>query len=113
MAAPTFRDRAAIAGVGYTPFSRDSGVSTLTLAIDTILAALGDAGLDIDDVDGLATHRVGDSAPPWVVAPALGGTTSPRRCPSCAARRATGRCPAPRSPCPPRSPATSSRAPPP
>ncbi|MEV5711828.1 acetyl-CoA acetyltransferase [Actinoallomurus sp. NPDC052274] len=66
------RDRAAIAGVGYTPFSKDSGVSTLTLAIDAILAALDDAGLGIDDVDALATHRVGDSTPPWVVAPALG-----------------------------------------
>ncbi|WP_460352185.1 thiolase C-terminal domain-containing protein [Actinoallomurus acanthiterrae] len=66
------RDRAAIAGVGYTPFSKDSGVSTLTLAIDAILAALDDAGLTVDDVDALATHRVGDSTPPWVVAPALG-----------------------------------------
>jgi acetyl-CoA acetyltransferase len=66
------RDRAAIVGVGYTPFSKDSGVSTLTLAIDAILAALDDAGLTVDDVDALATHRVGDSTPPWVVAPALG-----------------------------------------
>src|SRR5215207_3179133 len=64
MAADAFRDRTAIAGVGYAPFSRDSGVSTLTLAVDAITAAL--------DVDGLATHRVGDSTPPWVVAPALG-----------------------------------------
>lgn len=67
-----FRDRAAIAGVGYTPFSKNSGVSTLTLAVDAILAALDDAGLSVDDVDALATHRVGDSTPPWVVAPALG-----------------------------------------
>ncbi|MFI0454514.1 thiolase C-terminal domain-containing protein [Actinomadura sp. 6N118] len=68
----SFRDRTAIAGVGYTPFSKDSGVSTLTLAVDAILAALEDAGLSVDDVDALATHRVGDSTPPWVVAPALG-----------------------------------------
>jgi acetyl-CoA acetyltransferase len=67
-----FRDRTAIAGVGYTPFTKDSGVSTLTLAVDAVLAALDDAGLAVDDVDGLATHRVGDSTPPWVVAPALG-----------------------------------------
>ncbi|HEY7488196.1 MAG TPA: acetyl-CoA acetyltransferase [Streptosporangiaceae bacterium] len=72
MGAATFRDRAAIAGVGYTPFSKNSGVSTLTLAVDAVLAALADAGLDVDDVDALATHRVGDSTPPWVVAPALG-----------------------------------------
>ncbi|MQY02867.1 thiolase C-terminal domain-containing protein [Actinomadura macrotermitis] len=67
-----FRDRTAIAGVGYTGFSKDSGVSTLTLAARAILAALDDAGLTVDDVDALATHRVGDSTPPWVVAPALG-----------------------------------------
>ncbi|HXA60520.1 MAG TPA: acetyl-CoA acetyltransferase [Streptosporangiaceae bacterium] len=66
------RDKAAIAGVGYTPFSKNSGVSTLTLACDAILAALADAGLTVDDVDAIATHRVGDSTPPWVVAPALG-----------------------------------------
>jgi acetyl-CoA acetyltransferase len=68
----TFRDRTAIVGVGYTPFSKNSGVSTLTLAVDAVLAALDEAGLTVDDVDGLATHRVGDSTPPWVVAPALG-----------------------------------------
>lgn len=69
---PAFRDRTAVVGVGYTPFSKNSGVSTLTLAIDAIMAAVADAGLTIDDVDGIATHRVGDSTPPWVVAPALG-----------------------------------------
>jgi len=72
VAADAFRDRAALAGVGYAPFSRDSGVSTLSLAVDAITAALDDAGLTVDDVDGLATHRVGDSTPPWVVAPSLG-----------------------------------------
>jgi acetyl-CoA acetyltransferase len=69
-----FRDVTAIAGVGYTPFTRDSGVSTLTLACRAVLAALEDAGLSADDVDGLATHRVGDSAPPTLVGPALGLT---------------------------------------
>ncbi|MCG5211728.1 thiolase C-terminal domain-containing protein [Streptosporangium soli] len=66
------RDRTALAGVGYTGFSKDSGVSTLTLACEAILAALSDAGLTTDDVDGIATHRVGDSAAPSVVGPALG-----------------------------------------
>ncbi|MER6944730.1 acetyl-CoA acetyltransferase [Nonomuraea sp. NPDC000554] len=67
-----FRDRTAVAGVGYTAFSKNSGVSTLTLACRAVLAALEDAGLTPDDVDGLATHRVGDSAPPSLVGPALG-----------------------------------------
>jgi acetyl-CoA acetyltransferase len=68
------RDRTAIAGVGYTPFTKDSGVSTLTLACRAVLAALEDAGLAVGEVDGLATHRVGDSAAPTLVAPALGLT---------------------------------------
>ena len=38
------RDRAAIAGVGYTEFSKSSGVSTQTLALRAIRAALDDAG---------------------------------------------------------------------
>lgn len=67
-----FTDRTAVVGVGYTPFTKDSQVSTLTLACRAIMAALADAGLDPSDVDGLATHRVGDSAPPSLVGPALG-----------------------------------------
>jgi acetyl-CoA acetyltransferase len=66
------RDRAAIAGVGYTEFSKDSGVSTLTLALTAIHAALGDAGLSPRDVDGVACHRVGDSVQAAVVAQTLG-----------------------------------------
>jgi len=67
-----FRDRVAIAGIGYTEFSKNSKVSTLTLATRAIAAAVADAGLEMDDVDGLATHRVGDSALPATVVHALG-----------------------------------------
>ena len=66
------RDRAAIAGVGYTEFSKSSGVSTQTLALRAIRAALDDAGLTIADVDGVACHRVGDSVQAALVAQALG-----------------------------------------
>jgi acetyl-CoA acetyltransferase len=66
------RDRAAVVGVGYTELSRDSGVSTLTLALTAIRAALDDAGLSFGDVDGVACHRVGDSVQSAVVAQAMG-----------------------------------------
>ena len=66
------RERAGIVGVGYTGFSKNSGVSTLTLALRAIRAALDDAGLSLGDVDGVATHRVGDSVPAGVVAHSLG-----------------------------------------
>lgn len=72
MVAHPFRDRAAICGVGDTPYSKDSGVSTLTLALRAISVALADAGLSVADVDGVACHRVGDSVQAAVVAEALG-----------------------------------------
>ncbi len=68
----SLRDQTAIAGIGYTPFSKASGVTTLTLALRAIAAALDDAGLTPADVDGLATFRVGDSVLPMVVAQSLG-----------------------------------------
>ena len=68
----SLRDQAAIAGVGWAGYSKDSGVSTLTLALRAIRAALDDAGLDHAAVDGVATHGVGDSSPATVVAAALG-----------------------------------------
>lgn len=68
----SLRDRVAIAGIGCTEFSRDSGVSTLTLGTRAIMAALEDAGLPPDQLDGVATYRVGDSVLPAVLAQTLG-----------------------------------------
>ena len=67
-----FRDAAAIVGVGRTQYSKHSGVSTLTLAVQAISAALADAGLTARDVDGVACHRIADSADPALVAQVLG-----------------------------------------
>ncbi|MFE3454389.1 lipid-transfer protein [Nonomuraea sp. NPDC059194] len=50
------RSRAAIAGIGATEFSKESGRSELRLAADAVLAALDDAGLTPSDVDGLVTY---------------------------------------------------------
>ena len=72
MADHPFRDRAAIVGVGYTEFSRNSGVSTLALALRAISEAVADAGLTLRDIDGVACHRVGDSVQAPVVLHALG-----------------------------------------
>ncbi len=48
------KDLGAIAGIGSTEFSKDSGRSELKLASEAILAALADAGLTPRDVDGIA-----------------------------------------------------------
>jgi acetyl-CoA acetyltransferase len=66
------RGQAAIAGIGCTEYSRDSGVSVLTLAARAVKAAVADAGLELDDVDGLATFGPNDSISPNLLAPALG-----------------------------------------
>ncbi len=50
--------RAAIAGIGQTEFSKDSGRSELQLACEAVKAALNDAGLRPSDVDGLVTFTL-------------------------------------------------------
>ena len=50
--------RVAIAGIGETEYSRASGRSETRLALDAILAALGDAGIDRTEVDGLMRWSV-------------------------------------------------------
>ena len=66
------RAQAAIAGIGCTEFSKDSGMSTFGLAARAIKAAVADAGLELSDVDGLATFGPGDSVPPNTLAQGLG-----------------------------------------
>src|SRR5579859_2571032 len=54
--------RAAIAGIGATEFSKDSGRSELRLAAEAALAALKDAGLKPADVDGMVTFGMDSNA---------------------------------------------------
>ncbi|POX51125.1 lipid-transfer protein [Streptomyces sp. Ru71] len=63
--------RAAIAGIGATEFSKDSGRSELALAAEAVRAALADAGLTPGDVDGLVTFTM-DTSPEITVAQACG-----------------------------------------
>jgi acetyl-CoA acetyltransferase len=53
---------AAIAGIGATEFSKDSGRSELRLAAEATLAALADAGLAPAEVDGLVTFTMDSTA---------------------------------------------------
>ncbi|GHF93264.1 lipid-transfer protein [Streptomyces filamentosus] len=63
--------RAAVAGIGATEFSKDSGRSELSLAVEAVRAALDDAGLAPGDVDGLVTFTM-DTNPEITVAQAAG-----------------------------------------
>jgi acetyl-CoA acetyltransferase len=48
-------DRAAIAGIGATEFSKDSGRTELQLAVEAILAACDDCGIEPSEIEGLTT----------------------------------------------------------
>ena len=52
----------AIAGIGATEFSKDSGRSELRLAAEAVQAALDDAALRPADVDGLVTFTMDSNA---------------------------------------------------
>jgi len=63
--------RSAIAGIGATEFSKNSGRSELRLAVEAITAALADAGLPPHSVGGLACYAM-DNNDPAAVARNLG-----------------------------------------
>jgi len=62
----------AIAGIGRTSFTRESGRTTLAMAVEACRAALADAGLTPEDVDGMLTFMANDSSHPIDVSWALG-----------------------------------------
>ncbi len=71
MTAYPLAGRAAIAGIGQTEFSKESGRTELQLACEAVLAAINDAGLDPADVDGLVTFTM-DTSEEMEVARSLG-----------------------------------------
>ncbi|MBP8232757.1 MAG: lipid-transfer protein [Rhizorhabdus sp.] len=64
--------KAAIVGIGATEFSKNSGRSELRLAVEAILSALEDAGIDRAEVDGLSTYTM-DNNPEIEVFRNIGG----------------------------------------
>ena len=65
---PAFSNSVAIAGVGETDYSRNSGRTELALALQAILAALDDAGIEPSEVDGLMKWWVDTSSEAAVAA---------------------------------------------
>jgi acetyl-CoA acetyltransferase len=51
-----FKDRCAVSGIGNTKFSRNSGVSELVMAVEASRAAIRDAGLQSNDIDGIVRN---------------------------------------------------------
>lgn len=65
-------DQTSIAGIGWTNYTRNSGMSVEQLAVDAIRAAAEDAGIDVRDIDGLVTFGLCDTAYSCVVGTSLG-----------------------------------------
>jgi acetyl-CoA acetyltransferase len=67
----SLRNEAAIAGIGLTEFSKNSGVSELALAARCLKAACDDAGLPPSEIDGLVSYTL-DSTDEIELARAVG-----------------------------------------
>jgi acetyl-CoA acetyltransferase len=68
-------DRYCIVGVGETPYSRDSGRTTLSMACEAIKRAADDAGLPVKAIDGVTSYQGhNDSCTNDAVASSLGLT---------------------------------------
>ncbi|MBI4233590.1 MAG: lipid-transfer protein [Chloroflexi bacterium] len=65
------RDKACLVGIGQTEFSRNSGRSELQLACEAIKAACDDAGLPVNEIDGLVRYDM-DSNTETMLVSALG-----------------------------------------
>ncbi|HEY8527637.1 MAG TPA: OB-fold domain-containing protein [Acidimicrobiales bacterium] len=67
-----FEHRAVLSGIGRSRIGRRLMVDPLSLTVDACLAAIADAGLSPDDIDGLSTYPGG----PPVMGMSEGGVTS-------------------------------------
>ena len=56
MSQHSFAGKVAIAGIGATEFSKDSGRSELRLAVEAVAGALADAGIAPTEVGGMVTY---------------------------------------------------------
>ncbi len=74
MTAVAMSDKTAIAGIGWTEFTRNSGSSVSVLAARASLMAIEDAGLKVDEIDGVVSyfHKKNDSIHPRDLAEMLG-----------------------------------------
>ncbi len=68
----SLKDKYCIAGIGETAYSKASGRTVLDLASEACLKAAEDAGLAIEEIDGLVSFHFNDSVPAIAVASSLG-----------------------------------------
>lgn len=66
------RDKCAISGIGQTTYTKASGRTVLDLASEACLKAANDAGVPLDEIDGIISFNFNDSVPAIAVASSLG-----------------------------------------
>ena len=66
------RDKYAIAGIGWTEFSKRSGRTVRSLASEACIKATADSGLKVSDIDGIVSFNFNDSASAIAVATEMG-----------------------------------------
>ena len=52
----SLKNKACVVGIGSTEFTRNAGRSEIHLAVDAVTAACVDAGLGIDQIDGMSSY---------------------------------------------------------
>ncbi len=67
-----FRDKCAIVGIGETDYCVNSGRNPLALALEAIRNAIEDAGLTVDQIDGIVKSSIDASASDQIIAANLG-----------------------------------------
>ena len=55
------KDKTAIVGIGWTPFTRKTEAPVANIAAQASLMAIDDAGLSVHDIDGVITYFHGDN----------------------------------------------------
>jgi acetyl-CoA acetyltransferase len=66
------KSSAAITGIGWTTYSRDSGTTVTNLAVEACQKAIEDAGVPVDEVQSIVSFGLNDTVHPQAVATGLG-----------------------------------------
>ena len=74
MAEQPIKDKTAIVGIGWTLFTRNAGTTVANLAAEASLMAIEDAGLSVQDIDGVVSyfHKNNDTVYPQQLVHILG-----------------------------------------
>ena len=76
MGSERFEARVVISGIGQSAIGREVHRSGFQLALDAVLAGVADAGLSVDDIDGLAMFPGGSARPTSPATPTATSTRS-------------------------------------